>query len=50
MRAGEYERIMDDLRVLAKRLRVAAEEEGSQRDYDMADELSGLLYELGRLS
>ncbi len=50
MRASEYERIVDDLKTLAERLRETAEEEGSQRVYDMADELSGLLHELGRLS
>ena len=50
MRAGEHERIMDDLRVLAKRLRETAEEADCQRVYDMADELSELLYELGMLS
>ena len=49
MLGSEYERIVGDMERLAERLREAAEEEGSQRVYDLAEELLERLVELRSL-
>lgn len=49
VRGSEYDRIVGDMEKLAERLCEAAEEEGSQRIYDLAEELLEKLVELRSL-
>lgn len=50
MRGIEYDRIVGDMGKLVERLCEVAEEEGSQRVYDLAEEISELIGELRKLS
>lgn len=49
MGGRDYDRIVDGMEVLAEALRDASEEEGSQRFFDLAEELTELLDELRSL-
>ena len=49
MRGSEYDRIVGDMGKLVERLCEVAEEEGSQRVYDLAEELVERLVELRSL-